>query len=242
MPDVNEVLWSEHARGDFAGFVQRGAVIVLPVGSLEQHGTALPVDTDGRVVEHMARGAACAAKGVPVLVMPTLAVGISPHHMTFPGSLTLRVETLVRVLGDVCDSIVHQGFRRILFVNGHGGNADTLRAAALENTHRLCCLVRAVSWWDLVPEVFASVCEGPVKGIGHAGEAEASLLLALTPGSVRTDRLDLVEGVTDRPARATASKGQAILRAAIEALAEYLRDMAKAPGTAPVGIPMAEQP
>ncbi|OGV61727.1 MAG: hypothetical protein A3K19_25970 [Lentisphaerae bacterium RIFOXYB12_FULL_65_16] len=109
MKPVGEILWSERTRDEFAALAERGAVVIVPVGSVEQHGLALPVNTDNREVEWVAQEAARRAEG-PVLVTPAMPFGISPHHMMYPGgTITLRVETLLRVLAEVCESIVQPG-------------------------------------------------------------------------------------------------------------------------------------
>jgi len=238
MKPVGEILWSERTRDEFAALAERGAVVIVPVGSVEQHGLALPVNTDNREIEWVAQEAARRAKA-PVLVTPVMPFGISPHHMMYPGgTITLRVETLLRVLAEVCESIVQHGFDRILILNGHGGNMGTVDAAALELKCRLVRQIRAVNWWELIIPVFGAVCDGPVtKTIGHAGEAEASCVLALTPKSVRRDRMQLVPGITDNPVLATAEKGKRILDAGAAAVAQLLEEMAASPGREVVGIP-----
>jgi creatinine amidohydrolase len=238
MKSLAEVLWAERTREEFAAYAERGAVVIVPIGSVEQHGLALPVDTDNREVEYVAQEGARRAAG-PVLVTPVIPFGISLHHMMYPaGTITLRVETLLRVLGEVCESVVAHGFDRILLLNGHGGNTGTASAAALELKFRLGRQIQASNWWDLTLSVFSEVCEGPVtETIGHAGEAEASCILAISPESVRRDRLQVVPGVTDTPARATAEKGQRILAAGAAAVAKLLDEMAARPGRELVGIP-----
>ena len=238
MKPIADVLWSERTREEFAACAERGAVVVVPVGAVEQHGLALPVNTDNREVEFVAQEGARRAAG-PVLVTPVIPFGISLHHLMYPaGTITLRVETLLRVLGEVCESVTQHGFDRVLLLNGHGGNMGTVSAAALELKFRLTRQIQAVSWWELVLPVFAEVCQGPVtETIGHAGEAETSCILALTPESVRRERLKVVPGVTDDPARGTAEKGQRILLAGAAAVAKLLDEMAAKPGREVIGIP-----
>ena len=238
MKTIAEVLWSERTREEFAAYATRGAVVIVPVGSVEQHGLALPVNTDNREVEFVAQEGARRA-AASVLVTPVMPFGISLHHMMYPaGTITLRVETLLRVLSEVCESVVQHGFERILLLNGHGGNTGTISAAALELKFRLLRQVQAANWWDLTLGVFAEVCQGPVtETIGHAGEAETSCILALTPESVRRERLKVVPGVTDDPGRGTPEKGQRILAAGATAVAQLLDQMAARPGRDVVGIP-----
>ena len=102
MKAVEEILWTERTREEFPEWAERGAVVIVPIGSTEQHGLHLPVDTDRRTAEYVSYQAACTAEDVPILVAPTIPLGISPHHMAFPGAISLRVETLMAVLRDVC--------------------------------------------------------------------------------------------------------------------------------------------
>jgi len=234
-----DILWAERTRAEFADYATRGGVVVVPIGSIEQHGLHLPVDTDCHTAEYVARTAARLVDDVPVLVTPTIACALSPHHMAYGGTITLRLETLLRVLSDLCECIVAHGFERILFVNGHGGNSQALGAAALELRHRLDRQIRAVTWFDLVHAAMDALREGPGHEIGHSGELETSAMLFLDPGAVRAERYALVDGVTDDPALATGEKGRRLMQEAARAVAAELRAIAAAPGRHIVGIERA---
>ncbi|MHB0857559.1 MAG: creatininase family protein [Anaerolineae bacterium] len=237
MRAMGDVLWAAQTRAAFAEFARRGAVVIVPIASTEQHGLHLPLDVDCRTVQHVALEAARRVEGIDVLVTPLLPLGFSPHHLMYGGgTLSLRVETLLRVVEDLCVCITSQGFERVLLLSGHGGNRDTLGAAAQELRHRLDRSIRATCWFDLVPEAIAAIREGPTADIGHAGELETSAMLALAPEAVRRDALRLVEGITDDPALGSADKGARLLAAAVEALAAYLQRLAAAPGRQIAGI------
>jgi creatinine amidohydrolase len=150
--------------------------------------------------------------------------------MMYRGTISLRVETVVNVLRDVCESIIAHGFERILILSGHGGNGNTIGAAALEMKYRLDREIRALCWWELIPEVFEAVREGPKVSIGHSGEMETSTILMLSPESVRRERYKLVSGITDDPSLATIAKGEKVLNAGAEAVARLVGEMAAAPG------------
>lgn len=240
MKDESEILWGSRTREEFDALAAAGAVVIVPIGATEQHGLHLPVDVDCRAAEHTARTAARIAS-VPVLVTPTIWAALSPHHMPHRGTITLTLDTLARLLSDLCGSITAHGFERILFVNGHGGNTGILSAATLELRHRLQRQVETVSWFDLVGDVMAELREGPGDDVGHAGEIETSVMLYLAPDLVRLERGELVTGITDDPRRATAEKGELLLRTAAERLAGLVAGLHARPGREIVGIQMVEK-
>jgi creatinine amidohydrolase len=151
--------------------------MLIPIGTTEQHGHHMPLDTDCFIARSLSLRAAelGAAEGVSILVAPTLNVTLSWYHMQFPGSMRLSTTTFLQVFREVCDSLVHHGFENLVAVNGHGGNIAALTVAVnhyFETTGRRVFLVQ---WWDLASDVLAGV-EGPMI---HAEEAETSLALAL---------------------------------------------------------------
>ena len=151
--------------------------VLIPIGSTEQHGRHLPLDTDCFIARELSRRAAEAGDeaGVRLLVAPTLNVTLSWYHMQFPGSLKLQTTTFLQVFREVCDSLAHHGFETLIAVNGHGGNIAALTVAvnhAMETTGRRVFLVQ---WWDLAADVLSAI-EGPMI---HAEEAETSIAIAL---------------------------------------------------------------
>ena len=107
---TRKVLWEELRRTEFEQFVKKDAIVIIPVASIEQHGEHLPVNTDSHACFMIAKKAAEAINDFPVLVTPAIWTGYSPMHMSYPGSITLKFETLVRLLTDVAVSIHTQGF------------------------------------------------------------------------------------------------------------------------------------
>jgi creatinine amidohydrolase len=151
--------------------------VLIPIGSTEQHGHHMPLDTDCFIARSLCGRAAelGEAEGVELLVAPTLNVTLSWYHMQFPGSMRLSTTTFLQVFREVCDSLVHHGLENLVAVNGHGGNIAALTVAVnhyFETTGRRVFLVQ---WWDLAADVLADV-EGPMI---HAEEAETSIALAL---------------------------------------------------------------
>ncbi|MFQ5536606.1 MAG: creatininase family protein [Gemmatimonadota bacterium] len=125
---------------------------VLPLGSTEQH-AYLSLATDAVLAE---RVAVDAAEPVEVPVFPALAYGITPYFMAFPGTVTLTPETYERVLGEILDSLASHGFKRILIVNGHGGNAGARPAVDLWAAAHPAVRVRWHDWWK-APRTLAAV-------------------------------------------------------------------------------------
>ncbi|MCO1656838.1 mycofactocin biosynthesis peptidyl-dipeptidase MftE [Pseudonocardia humida] len=143
--------------------------VLVPVGSLEQHGPHLPLDTDARIASAVARRA---AEGDPsVLLAPPLAYGASGEHEGFPGTLSIGHDALRAVLVELGRSAAAWA-SRLVFVNGHGGNLPTVPAAVGTLRHE----GRDVAWFGC----------GVPGGDAHAGHTETSILLELDPSVVRT--------------------------------------------------------
>src|SRR5919198_4055236 len=107
----------------------RDPVCLIPVATLEDHGPHLPIDADLRIVEEICRRAADEAPE-DIVLLPAIPHGYSPHHMDFPGPITIGWDTFTRYLMDVGTSLARHGFRRILYLNGHGSNQNLVEMAA----------------------------------------------------------------------------------------------------------------
>ncbi|WP_255171122.1 creatininase family protein [Natrononativus amylolyticus] len=171
-----------------------GSVLVLPVGSIEQHGHHLPVATDTLLVTAVADAAVSAiADDVPVVLAPTVWSGHSPHHRDFGGTLSLRFETLKRVLEDVADSALDNGFDAVILVNGHGGNKNLIGAAtgSIGRAHPET-EVMGLTYFDLAADAIEDLRESDTSGMAHGGEYETSLMLHLYDELVDTEATEAV--------------------------------------------------
>jgi creatinine amidohydrolase len=183
------VLLAEKTWPDIEEAMRSGAVVVIPTGSVEQHGPHLPVQTDfylaAEVAERSARRASEAGTGV--LVAPPVWTGYSPHHMDYPGTVTLNAVTFMDVVTQVAASIWRHGFRKILFLNGHGGNANLINSAVQRLRFEEGVRVAAASYWAFVTDDIAEWRQSGPGGIDHACEMETSLMLAVRPDLVRPE-------------------------------------------------------
>jgi len=173
--------WSE-AQGAFS----QAALAILPTGSIEQHGPHMALETDIAVASGLAEQLADDLGHLAVLC-PRLDYGLSEHHMHFPGTLTLRPETYQQLLLDIIESLAHWGLRRVLVVNGHGGNIDALRLVSRVARRDVGSLVASVMWARIAADEVAKRVSSP--SYGHACESETSVAMAVAPGVVYADRI-----------------------------------------------------
>src|SRR5437660_3006963 len=164
-------------------------VIVAPIAACEQHSLHLPTFTDTILVTGVAEGV---ERKLPrdVLLLPTLWFGASAHHLRFGATLSAEVDTHIDMLCDLLTPLLDDGYQRVLILNGHGGNVDTMQVAL----RRLQPgypdrVLSAASYWDIAQKELAALAEGPRKVMGHACEFETSMVMALRPELVRKDQI-----------------------------------------------------
>jgi len=167
-------------------YVRHDDRAILPLGSVEQH-ASLSLATDAILAE---RVAAEAAEPLGIPVFPAMPFGIAPYFQAFPGSVTLRVATLCAVVSDVLDSLKRSGFRRIVIVNGHGGNQPAASAAQEWLMDNPDCRVRFHDWWK-APRTWALVTATDPRA-SHAGWMEnfAWTRLPTTDADAMKDMID----------------------------------------------------
>lgn len=248
-----EMSWPEAA----ARIAERPSVVLLPVGATEQHGRHLPLGTDSLMVEWICEQAASQVEGVAVA--PAVMYGTSHNHGDFPGTVSLSLDTLRRVLVDVGAGLLGHGFDILVIVNGHGGNLAACSAAAYDLREATGRIVAQFMWTAMVQEAWR-VMESPV--IWHADESETSLMLAIAPELVHLERaadevppglpffhfteVSLLErridlglprtaalsrsGTIGEARKADASKGRAVLAEAVANLVDTLNRLREAAG------------
>ncbi|MBN1248677.1 MAG: creatininase family protein [Anaerolineae bacterium] len=159
-------------------------VVVLPLGSLEQHGHHLPLLTDSLICSEVVTRAQ-AKLGELALFLPLVWTGASEHHTRFPGTVTVSHETYIAMLDDIMESLIGHGFRRILLLNAHGGNAlpgkSALYRVQMRHRDRRDVWLVFATWYELAAAQIAAVPGLEQDHVTHACELETSMILRLRP-------------------------------------------------------------
>ena len=199
--------WSQWRTTDFANLDKSRAIAVLPLAATEQHGPHLPLSVDTDIVDGVVQAAvqqlqtlnapSNSTRGaVPVLFLPTQNIGLSPEHAAFPGTLTLRPETLIRLWTDIAESVKAAGIHKLVLLNSHGGHVGAMDVVARDLRARVGMLVYSVNWYQLplidaqgqdLNQMFSA---HEYRFGAHAGEIETSAMLALNPSAVRMDKAE----------------------------------------------------
>lgn len=197
--------WAELTSPDLAGLDPARTVAVLPLGATEQHGPHLPLQVDSV----LANGVIAAAlpllpSDLPVLFLPTQTVGFSPEHQAFPGTLSLKADTVIRLWTDIAEGVAAAGVKKLVLFNAHGGHVGPMDVVARDLRARLGLLVYCVSWFNLpLPPAVEALFPPDEHRFGvHAGDVETSMMLALAPAQVRMHQAQAFHSTSrDRAAR-----------------------------------------
>ncbi len=241
----------EMTSPDLAAVDRDSTLVIVPIAAIEQHGPHLATGTDfflcGAVAEAV-------EQHLPdrILLTPVLPFGASAHHLRFGATLDSALDSYIDTLCDLGRSLLNDGYRRVLFLNGHGGNIDPMKVAIRKLQSDFPeTLLAAGCYWSPSDADREAILEGGHKFVGHACEFETSLMLHLRPDLVRRDRLadagELVtdnidgvflsrdmkhrtrEGCTGRPDLASAEKGERLFQAAVNRLVATCEKLAAAP-------------
>ncbi len=216
-------------------------VVLIPVGATEEHGHHLPLGTDTIIVSELAKKL---AEETEVIVAPTISYGNSLSLMDWSGTVSLESETIINMLEELMMSLIKHGAKKIIFLNGHGGNTSPIKITGKRVSSKTGAKIILINWWELIEEKIKEVCEK--EGL-HAGEAETSLMLALRPELVnikdikedqkiiikKTKKIhildkfhikDMPSGTIGDPSLASAKKGKILLKAIIEEVKSIIKD------------------
>jgi creatinine amidohydrolase len=246
---AQSVMWKELTAAELRAKAEAGAVVLMPVGSMEQHGPHLPVGVDTFLSEGLCKAAAEAlAPEMPIVVAPTLWCGMAEHHMAYGGTFTLDIPTYRGVLSCLLQSLERHGFKRVLIVNGHGGNIAALAAFLPDFAREIPGLaLRVTTPYEPAQKAIAPILEDQER-VHHACEVETSMMMVVAPDTVRRDKLAEAHGPqhwTPQPAgvaryvsfreatpsgvigdarRASAEKGKKLVAAISDAIVAIVRD------------------
>jgi len=241
---MNKVLLYEMSWAEAKEYFAQNGIAILPVGSTEQHGPQNPLGTDHLIARALAEEA---AKQTGVLCLPVVPFGVSVHHRQFWGTVHVSPSVFREYVREVCLSLKYYGVKKVVVVNGHGGNTSSLVELAREFREQ-GVFVSVFQWWraseKLLPELFDS------EERGHAGAEETSVNLAINPHLVETtkavdekescrlvesagvsyglDTIDYtVSGVFGVATTASSEKGKRVFEASVRELVEHIEYVKK---------------
>ncbi|MCD6558328.1 creatininase family protein [Palaeococcus sp. (in: euryarchaeotes)] len=231
---MENMTWDE-----FEEVKKKADTVIIPVGSIEAHGKHLPLNTDvlapveiSKLVERKLN-----EMGRDILIAPPINYGHTFVLNVYPGTINVKAETLRAYVRDIIEEFAQEGFKKIVLMNGHGGNVYPLIEAAEESVEKYNVEVWLINWWIDFREDILNICTSQ----GHAGEDETSVIMAIKPELVKMEKavgekrkyevrkirkdvgLELFpNGVNDDPRGATKEKGEAILEVVSEKIARLL--------------------
>lgn len=250
--DLMKHFWNNNTWEDLEDAKNKKTIIIVPIGSTEQHGLHLPVGTDSYLPFDIAKDAASKVDNI-IYTMPVW-TGYSPFNMYLNGTISVPVDIFYHLVESVCLSIFNHGFEKIILLNGHGGNIDILRTLSIELNSRENKKVVVFSYWDLVREYINKWRESEVGGINHACELETSLMLYKHAEIVKENKIeknvfspktkylskdisvgDVVfmaigfkdvskNGTLGDPTKASKRKGERLYEKVLEKFIEFLKD------------------
>ncbi|MFT3934461.1 MAG: creatininase family protein [Chitinophagaceae bacterium] len=186
------MLYTHHTYQDI-GLAAKDKIVLLPLGATEQHGPHLAVSTDTAIVSSLAEAA---EKALPekVLLCPAVSIGSSDHHLSFGGTLSLPAPFYTEMIVHLVQSLLSNGFRKIVLLNGHGGNITPVKQALSVLSNRfdetLQPNIALATYWELAGKAFAGEAPMESPALSHACEYETSLMLHLFPERVWMDKVE----------------------------------------------------
>jgi creatinine amidohydrolase len=224
--------------------INRSTTAIMVIGACENHGDHMPFGADFIFPTELLKRIAAKIKNV--IILPYIPYGQSSHHSDYQMTMSLRSGTVVRIIQDICQSLIKNGIQRILIINGHDGNIAPIEVASryVKDLHPTVVIACLEAWWTLVGQSKHNLFD-VWDGLGHGGEAETSAMLAVRPDLVKMSNApeDLIPklppnvriywkfnelsdtGATGAPRKATVKKGYEIVQTLENILISFLNDM-----------------
>ncbi|HLK59489.1 MAG TPA: creatininase family protein [Chthonomonadaceae bacterium] len=187
MDSLDKIYYDELTWPEINHAVEAKKVVLMPIGSTEQHGHHLPLDVDNFLARSVCIAAARLAPR-EMLVMPTIPYGYNEHAQDFPGTIHVTYQHFIEYCLDVCKSVAYTGFERIILVDGHGSNEHLCEFIARRATLETDAVCASTMWTNLAVEAFEAVRESGPGGAAHACELETSAYLYLEPSRVQMEK------------------------------------------------------
>lgn len=193
----NEQSWSQIAE------IDKETVVVIPLGACEQHGRHLPLSVDSLLIEEMA-DRLDEKLGRTILTLPVLWLGSSHHHIDFPGTVSVPPDLFGQMIRSITQCVLKAGFRRLFFLNGHGGNetpaANALSQLAMTSDEAEAAQIVIGSWWKVAAKALdPEKLKMTTPGLSHACEYETSCVLAIREDLVRMSEIRSTDRTVDSP-------------------------------------------
>lgn len=247
---MEKINWQDLTSLEIKQLAEEQAMVIIPTGATEQHGTHLPTGTDTIIINDIASKVASKLNkiGTKCIVAPVLTVTNSMNHLSFHGTLTLSPHTYIQVLTEYCESIYKNGFRKIVLLNGHGGNVSINEVALITIIEKIKNPIYHIGFWEDIENEMSEIVEEQPYGIMHACEGETSIMLyingdlvkssykdtkevknsdnlkaTLTPSFQRIEKIS-ENGVIGNPFSATSTKGKKMLEIIVENLVDKLKN------------------
>lgn len=204
-----QIFYAELTSGETNSFSSKEALVLIPIGSIEQHGQHLPLATDSIISQEITKLVAERINSeIPVLVFPQIPFGKSTEHSSKPGTISLETEVLTKLLHSICRNLAKNGFKKIVFINGHGGNTNLLNTILREIREETGAFVTSIYLYSeiLLKEVLERFKLEELD-VFHACTLETSFMMALRPELVKMEKAS-----KEKPSKFTKESGHKYLK------------------------------
>lgn len=182
--------WNDLTFEEIEDISKNDSIVIIPIGSVEQHGKHLPVGTDSMLAFEVAKDVSERIINNKVIYTMPVWTGFSPYHMKFGGTITLDLKLFIDIVSSICICVATHGFKRIILLNGHGGNIHILRSLCNELKAKFNISPITFNYWDVALDYIKKWRDSGLGGINHAGEMETSLMLYKRKELVKEDRFE----------------------------------------------------